>query len=113
MKSLNTYNINYQGVKATNEGETSVFSKVLTAVIGILILSILFISLFSLIGSGENSSNFIDHEIKSGESLWSIAAKYYNKNDVDLRKMIYEIKKINNIDSALINPGKELIIPLH
>lgn len=112
MNGLNTYTINYQGVKTKNKKKKAVFIKLLSAFLGILILSILFISLFSLIGSGENSSNFVNHEIKSGESLWSIAAQYYNKNNVDLRKVIYEIKKINNIDTAVINPGSELIIPL-
>jgi cell division protein YceG involved in septum cleavage len=113
MKGFNTYTINHQGVKAKNENNKVVFIKILSVLLGILILSILFISLFSLIGSGENSGNFIKHEIESGESLWSIASQYYNKNNVDLRKIIYEIKKINNINSAVISPGRELIIPLH
>jgi len=113
MKGLNSYTINHQGVKAKNKDKKLDFIKILSAVIGILLLSILFISFFSLIGFGENSSNFINHEIQNGESLWSIASQYYNKNNVDLRKIIYEIKKINNIDSAVINPGRELIIPIH
>jgi LysM repeat protein len=113
MNGLNTYTINYQGVKSKTRQKKATFIKILSALIGILFLSILFISLFSLIGFGENSNNFINHEIKSGESLWSIASQYYNKNNVDLRKIIFEIKKINNIDSAVINPGRELIIPLN
>ncbi len=112
MNSLNTYTINYHGANSKNNNKKSAFIGILAALIGVLFLSILFISLFSLIGSGEDSSNFINHEIKSGESLWYIASQYYNKNNVDLRKIIYEIKKINNIDSAVINPGRELIIPI-
>ncbi|RAK11208.1 LysM domain-containing protein [Halanaerobium saccharolyticum] len=113
MNGLNTYILNYQGAKTDRNKKKSISIKIFSTVIGIVLLSILFISLFSLIGSGENTSNFIKHEIESGESLWSIAAYYYNSNNVDLRKIIYNIKKINNIDSAIITPGRELIIPLN
>lgn len=113
MNGLNTYTLNYQGVKTQNKDKKSITTKIVIATVGVILLSILFISLFSLIGSGENSNNFIRHEIESGESLWSIAAHYYNSNNVDLRKMIYEIKRINDLDSAIITPGRELIIPLN
>ncbi len=117
MNGLNTYRVNYQGVKTENETENkktkSIIKRILTAVTAVILLSILFVSLFSLIGSGENSSNFIRHEIKNRESLWTIAAHYYDSNNVDLRKVIYDIKKINDLDSSVINPGRELIIPLN
>lgn len=113
MNGLNTYTLNYQGAKTKNKKKKSILIRLLTAAVGIILLSIIFISLFSLIGSGENSGNFINHEIESGESLWSIAAHYYDSNNVDLRKIIYDIKKINNIDSSVITPGKELIIPIN
>ena len=113
MSGLNTYTLNYQGSKSENKRKKSYLTKFAAAAAGIILLSILFISIFSLIGSGENSSNFVRHEIESGESLWSIAANYYEAKNVDLRKIIYEIKKINNLDSSVITPGKELIIPLN
>jgi cell division protein YceG involved in septum cleavage len=113
MNGLNTYTLNYQGAKNKKKKKNSILFKVLTAAAAVLLLSLIFIAIFSLIGSGENSSNFIKHEIEAGESLWSIAAHYYESNNVDLRKMIYQIKKINNIDSAVITPGEELIIPLN
>ncbi|MFW5988451.1 MAG: cell division suppressor protein YneA [bacterium] len=113
MNDLNTYTLNYQGAKTENKEKKSIFKHFLTAAVGIIMLSIIFISIFSLIGSGENSGNFVSHEIESGESLWSIAAHYYDSNNVDLRKIIYDIKKINDINSSVITPGKELIIPIN
>ena len=112
MKDLITYTINYQGVKKETGEKKSILIKTLTAAAAVILLSILLISLFSLIGSGVNSSNFIKHEIESGESLWSIAAHYYDKDNFDLRKIIYNIKQVNDIDSAVITPGRELIIPI-
>jgi hypothetical protein len=113
MNGLNTYSINYQGVKRKNKDKKMILRRIITTAAVIIVLSLLFISLFSLIGAGENSSNFIKHEIKSGESLWSIAAHYYDSNNFDLRRIIYKIKQINNIDSAVITPGRKLIIPIN
>ena len=111
MNGLNSYSINYKEIRTKNK--KSILTKGLTAAAVILILSILFISLFSFIGSGENSSDFIKHEIKNGESLWSIAAHYYDSNEIDLRKVIYQIKKLNNLDSSVISPGRKILIPVN
>lgn len=42
-----------------------------------------------------------------GESLWSIASEL--KGDVS--KNVYEIKKLNNLDSSIIYVGQDLLIP--
>lgn len=118
MKGLNSYTINYKkvkevkNVKSENNKPKRILIKIITAAVGIIILSILLISLFSINGFGENRSNFVKHEIDSGESLWLIAAQYYNSDNVDLRRIIYKIKKLNNIDSSVISPGREILIPI-
>jgi len=121
MKGLNSYTINYKKVKGVQKVKDfrpednkikRVLTKIITAVVGIIILSILLTSLFSIIGFGENSSNFVKHEIDKGESLWLIAAQYYDSDNIDLRRIIYKIKKLNNIDSSVISPGREILIPI-
>jgi hypothetical protein len=113
MNGLNTYAVNYQEVKRKNREKKMILFRLITAAAVIIVFSLIFVSIFSLIGTGENSSNFIKHEIKNGESLWSIAAHYYDSNNVDLRKIIYKIKQVNNIETSVINPGNELIIPIN
>lgn len=49
--------------------------------------------------------------IKSGDTLWSIAEKYNKK--MDIRKYIYEIKKLNNLKSGEIYVGDLLILPTY
>lgn len=78
----------------------------------ILFITLILISAFSLIGFGEDNSEVLVHEVQSGDTLWAIAAFYYD-NNIDIRKAIYNIKKANDIDSAIITPGKKLIIPLN
>ena len=42
-----------------------------------------------------------------GESLWAIASKL----DGDVNKNIYEIKKLNHLDSSMVYVGQNLLIP--
>lgn len=111
MSNFNSYTINYRGAQSKSKKGKSFLVKFLTAVAVILILSTLFISLFSFISFGENNSDFIKHQIEKGESLWTIASQYYDTSNVDLRKIVYKIKKLNNINSSVITPGKEILIP--
>lgn len=48
--------------------------------------------------------------VESGQTLWGIASKFNNEGE-DIRKMVHEIKKANNINNALIVPGQLLKIP--
>lgn len=52
-----------------------------------------------------------DVTVKSGDTLWNIAKRYYNSN-ADLREIIYEIKKINNLSTSDLRPGQQIKIPL-
>ena len=47
--------------------------------------------------------------VSQGESLWSIASTL----DGDVNKNIYEIKKLNHLESSMIYIGQNLIIPEH
>lgn len=48
--------------------------------------------------------------VDNGETLWDIAAKN-NPDNKDIRKVIYEIQKYNNIGNTL-SVGQEIKIPL-
>lgn len=48
--------------------------------------------------------------VSSGDTLWTIASQYINQSD-DVRRLVYEIRKINKLNSAIIVPGQELLIP--
>lgn len=51
-------------------------------------------------------------QVKPGDSLWKLAANH-NHNRMDLRKYIYLIEKYNNLESANLQPGQQLQIPLY
>ena len=50
--------------------------------------------------------------VNSGESLWEIAGEN-NPGKSDLRKLVYEIMEINNLNDGTIYAGQELLIPVN
>ncbi|MDD6919869.1 MAG: LysM peptidoglycan-binding domain-containing protein [Eubacteriales bacterium] len=62
------------------------------------------------IAMGAEKDQFEIVKVTDGETLWSIAEQYSNE-DTDIREMIYEIKKINDINNSTIKNGIELKIP--
>lgn len=78
----------------------------------IFILAIIFIFIFPFIinAKGKTEKRYSKVTVYPGDTLWTIAKE--NKTSKDIRKTIYEIRKANHLDSAVIIPGQELIIPL-
>lgn len=49
--------------------------------------------------------------VSPGDTLWKIARREYGP-ETDIRPIIYEIRKINNLDNAvIIRPGQVLLLP--
>ncbi|MCL1873088.1 MAG: hypothetical protein FWF85_03115 [Clostridiales bacterium] len=49
--------------------------------------------------------------VNQGDTLWGLIEENYSYSG-DIRKAIYEVQKINNLQTAIINPGEVLYIPL-
>lgn len=70
---------------------------------------ILFTTLFATNVYGYKTPTYKEITVRSGDSLWTIALKYSNSSDV--RKYIYEIKKVNHLETSDIYAGTQLRIP--
>jgi len=57
-----------------------------------------------------NQDSYTEVVVKKGDTLWDLAEKHSSKNQ-DIRKTIYEIKKLNNLTEPYLKPGDLLIIP--
>ncbi len=53
---------------------------------------------------------YIEVLVKNGDSLWNLTETYYNGSD-DIRKVIYQVKKMNNLTNVNLIPGQMLRIP--
>jgi len=75
-----------------------------------IFISLLFIYLWDR-SENNNYSHVIMVTVNEGDTLWNIAEKHrYGK--ADIRKIISEIKKINNLNGEFIYPGQQLAVPI-
>lgn len=85
-----------------------------------IILGLLALAGFLAIGGAPSSAGkevFVDDKaqhvkvmVRPGESLWKIAKTHGNPKH-DIRKVIYEIQKINKLHSSTIHPGQIILVP--
>lgn len=59
--------------------------------------------------TAKTKSQVINYQIRSGQTLWSIAREYTPSNK-DIRQTIYEIEQINDQDLSVIYPGQTIKI---
>ena len=52
-----------------------------------------------------------DYRVRSGDTLWSIA-EYVGPDHADVRAVIAEIRDLNDLESSLIRPGQNLLVPV-
>lgn len=82
-----------------------------------LFISILFLELFIFFNVSYSNTEveYKNRVISRGETLWSISADEQKNNEYfkneDIRKIIFEIRKINNLSDNELYEGLELKIP--
>lgn len=81
---------------------------------GILVMMIGLIFVTTVFTGESVNSNDLEkyHEItiQSGDTLWEIAKEYVSPEE-DIRNLILQIKRINDLKSAEILPGQTILIP--
>ena len=74
-------------------------------------ICILALVLFFCIGSGtsnaEAEKETITYTVSQGETLWTIAKQYIDEK-TDIREYIYNIKKLNNMNTSTIYAGQTI-----
>lgn len=89
-----------------NKFRFTLFLSIITLVLALVLNNLLGIAFAS-------SNTYNDYNkvfIEEGDSLWNIA-KENNPNGEDVRKIVYEIREINNIENEWIKPGDVIKIP--
>jgi LysM repeat protein len=59
---------------------------------------------------GIDSAPVVAHRVAAGDTLWDIAAAHTDPGE-DVRKTVFRIREINDLDGSIILPGQELAIP--
>jgi len=102
----------YKGnAKLKREKETRSNKKIIAIISVIILLTITLITLYTVNALTEKEIYYKNIEIKNGQTLWKIVENEFGK-DIDIRKYVYKIKKINNLENSNIRPGQVLKIPI-
>ena len=82
--------------------------------VGMLIffITLIIMMIFNYINVPEYEKTYQKIIICEDDTLWDIAEEYKKPNQ-DIREYIYEIKKLNNMESAAIYEGQELTIIIY
>lgn len=76
--------------------------------VGFLVLLITFGTVFT--GTGEQPRQYEEIKVESGETLWEIVKMHYGDN-INISRMIYEIREINELDDPVLQSGQKLLLP--
>ncbi len=60
--------------------------------------------------AGSDVRNYKTVQVQSGDTLWSLAQQYGPQN-VDCRRVIFEIQQINNVSASTLQAGQYISIP--
>ena len=76
----------------------------------IITFAVIMLFVGSVVSAGKNvSREYKTVTVRQGDTLWDIAGKYRGKTDI--RQYIYQIKKVNNLDDAIIYVGQKINLP--
>jgi hypothetical protein len=78
---------------------------------GSLLLAAILITLLinNRLNKTNNNIHYEEYIVSEGQTLWSICEK--NNTYDDVREMIYEVRKVNNI-TPIIQAGQTILIPV-
>lgn len=81
-----------------------------------LLLTIgLFFSVSAIALGSNNINGNIEYQlitVEKNDTLWSLVEKHHPDYDGKKQKAIYQIRKINHLDNAMLHVGQELKMPL-
>lgn len=82
-------------------------------IIGAAILSMANL-VFASIGTGdkENTPSGIEVVVEPGDTLWNIADQYNEQAGMSVNELLFYIKKENQLQSAIVQSGDRIIIPV-
>ena len=81
----------------------------------ILVIISLIVSLVFNLSKAHSSSymqNYKVYYVAKGDNLWDISLRNMPK-DFDVRRMVYEIKKLNDMETSYIYEGDSIKIPTY
>lgn len=57
-------------------------------------------------------TDYIQHTVQTGETVWAIAERYADKQVKPFNEFVFEIQQQNKLGGRYIQPGDILVIPM-
>lgn len=57
-------------------------------------------------------TDYIQHTVQTGETVWEIAERYANKQVKPFNEFVFDIQQENKLAGRYIQPGDILVIPM-
>lgn len=97
-------------IRLTKRGRVVVSLLVASVVLAVLALLSLWAATGAQASSSEPGVEFAHVIVQPGDSLWSVATSL--APEADTRDVIYDLVRLNHLDSSDVYVGQELAIPL-
>lgn len=72
---------------------------------------------YAVIGSGhadaESLTRYTEVKVQDNDTLWNLVETYNPDANIDVRKALYDVYEVNNIDDADIKAGDTILIPVY
>jgi len=80
----------------------------LTAIVLLLVLL-----LANAVGASvpDDAAAYGTHQVVDGDTLWDIAGEHTAAGE-DVRRVVFEIERLNDLSDSVIFPGQELRVPI-
>jgi LysM repeat protein len=87
-------------------------NKKMYLVIGIVVMIVMLSNAltYTVNAFTRTSDTYEEVIVQSNDTLWEIAAKA-TPDGQDIRNTVYQIRKLNKLESAMLHPGQRLLIP--
>jgi len=86
------------------------FNLVLLAVCSLIVVVVALLAVRAFASTGADSVECQQVVVEKGDTLWTIAQRHAAPTQ-DIRALVYQIRKLNRLESACIYPGQLLMVP--
>ncbi len=80
-------------------------------VIGVILVVCTMMAIIGIPSTLASDGEYVAYTVSAGDTLWSIVGDVCN-GDINMRKVIDEVKEVNNLKSSCITVGDTLLIPI-
>ena len=97
--------------EAGNMAKLTTPARVVVLLTAIAVLLVLLLANAVGASVSDDTTGFTTHQVVGGDTLWDIASEHTVPGE-DVRRVVFEIQRLNDLDGSVIIPGQVLRVPI-